>query len=101
MVPPEGPTRTANGDYIFWKCDKTIPGQRDGSKNWYECLRKELLKLGYTQCIVDPCLFKRGDHNTGAFTHMAVHVDDFAAYADTDNTFKASFEEIRAVFPFD
>ena len=101
IVPLEGPTRAANGDYILYECHKTVPGQRDGSRNWYECLRKALLKLGYKQCIADPCLFKRGDHNTGEFTYLAAHVDDISGYADGKATLKASFEEIRKIFPFD
>ena len=101
MVPPVGPQWDAAGNRILFRCERTIPGQKDGSRNWWDTLSSALRGLGYDQCPVDPCLFRRGNHKDGSFTSICTHVDDLAGFADTDERLAAAFNEIRGIFPFD
>jgi hypothetical protein len=59
----------ANGD-VVWRLDKALYGLRAAPKLWNLFLTQILLEDQWTQSLVDPCVFSRGD------SMLFVHVDD-------------------------
>ena len=56
-------------DYAL-KIKKNLYGLKQASYNWSELLKEGLLQLGFTQSIVDPCLYFKYD------IICAIYVDD-------------------------
>ncbi len=61
-------------DYLLKVC-KNIYGLKDAGRTWSEHLRDNLLKRGFKQSTVDPCLFYRGS------LILVCYVDDIIAFA--------------------
>ena len=57
VKPPVTETRKKPG--IIWKLKRALYGLRHSPKYWAEHLRKLLIKLGWTPCVMDPSLFYR------------------------------------------
>jgi hypothetical protein len=59
-------------------------GLRQAAKLWFEMLSGTLLRLGYAQAAMDPCLFIKFDAN-GKRSYIVVHVDDLAHFYDSEH----------------
>ena len=64
---------------IIIKLNKALYGLKQSALRWYQTLKTSLLKLGYTSCKGDECLFKYGDNL------ITVHVDDMLLMATDEN----------------
>ena len=56
IEPPQGFT-SENGDDIVLKLNKSLYGQAESPRLWYEKLKKGLKDRGFVMSKVDPCLF--------------------------------------------
>ena len=68
--------RNAQGEPVFWRCDANLYGLQDAGAVWWVMARDWLLKLGFKQSSVDPCIFSlwRPEHND--FCIIGLFVDD-------------------------
>ncbi|MBW0556391.1 hypothetical protein O181_096106 [Austropuccinia psidii MF-1] len=64
---------------------KAIYGLKQAPLAWYQCLREWLLKIGFSSCILDPCVFFR---SKGTLTCLYIQVDDIAIFGEDVLTFK-------------
>ena len=60
IEPPQGFT-SENGDDIVLKLNKSLYGQAESPRLWYEKLKKGLEDRGFVMSKVDPCLFLSKD----------------------------------------
>ena len=51
------PTESKAPQHIIWKLRHGLYGPKDGARQFYESVKEELLKLGFTQCKLDPAVF--------------------------------------------
>ena len=72
-------------------------GRIDAPYLWYQELRSELIKIGFRQCPLDPCVFslysKGKCHGV-----LGIHVDD--GIAGGDEIFHGALEKLRTRFSF-
>jgi hypothetical protein len=61
------------------KLKRNLYGLRQAGYNWHEKLKEGLLKRGFRQSLVDPCLFLRHD------CILVVYVDDCLLFSKTDS----------------
>ncbi|MBW0574146.1 hypothetical protein O181_113861, partial [Austropuccinia psidii MF-1] len=67
------------------KLNKKIYGLKQAPLAWYERLRKQLLKSGFSSCILDPCVF----FWTGQLPKwLYIHVDDIAIFSSNTSLFR-------------
>ena len=76
---------------------KGIPGIKQGSRLFYQDMRKFWLDYGFTQLPADPCVFYRV--NADGLTLVGVWVDDLIAAVPNDAVWNAVIAEIRKKFP--
>ena len=76
-------------------CSSTVYGLKDGARQFYESVREELMKLGFTQCRLDPALFYVHKDNRLRGI-ICCHVDDFLHAGD--ELFEALMEKLRGRF---
>ena len=76
---------------------KGIPGIKQGSRLFYQDMRKFWLGYGFTQLPADPCVFYR--INAEGLTLVGVWVDDLIAAVPNDDVWNAIIVEIRKKFP--
>ena len=60
--------QTFNGHFEVLK---NLPGQRVGTKAWFECITQWLEEKGFEFCKESPCLGRNGDKMM-----ILIHVDD-------------------------
>ena len=60
IEPPQGFT-PENGDDIVLKLNKSVCGQAESPRLWYQKLKKGLEERGFVMSKVDPCLFLSKD----------------------------------------
>ena len=91
LVPP----KEANTDKL-WKLNKAVYGLNEASRQWYNRVSYELIKLGMERSKYDEALFylKNNGMLIGIIT---VHVDDFL-FGGTNEFHKVVIESIQAVF---
>ena len=51
------PTESKAPQHIIWKLRHGLYGLKDGARQFYESVKEELLKFGFTQCKLDPAVF--------------------------------------------
>ena len=76
---------------------KGIPGIKQGSRLFYQDLRKFWLANGFTQLPADPCVFYR--INAEGLVLMGVWVDDLLAAVPSDSVWNEIVAAIRKKFP--
>jgi hypothetical protein len=76
MYLPQERFKRTDGKPVKVKLLKSLYGLKQAGELWYQTLRSELLKLGYTQCLHDRCVYKKIDPETGAKAYILVYVDD-------------------------
>ena len=65
---------TNNPRYWVWRLHKALDGLKQGARNWYEVLRRALVKLGFERTEADHGVFVK--KLPGDLIIVAVHVDD-------------------------
>jgi hypothetical protein len=78
-------------DHVL-KLKKNLYGLRQAGYNWHEKLKDGLLKRGFCQSIVDPCLFLRHD------CILVVYVDDCLLFSKHDSTLDVSITSLKQDF---
>ena len=53
----KNPTESKAPQHIIWKLRHGLYGLKDGARQFYESVKEELLKFGFTQCKLDPAVF--------------------------------------------
>ena len=84
IKPPE---ESKTSKDIIWKLKHGLYGLKDGARQFYESVKDELLKLGFSQCKLDPALFYIQE-NRKLRGILCCHVDDFLHAGDK------SFEKV-------
>ena len=70
------PTESKAPQRIIWKLRHSLYGLKDGARQFYESVKEELLKLGFTECKLDPAvLYIQEDKKLRGV--ICCHVDDF------------------------
>jgi hypothetical protein len=69
---------------IYCELDKQLYGTLEAAKAAYEDLRKLLISNGFSQCVRDPCLFKKSVN--GDLLKVSVFVDDLLVSCDDANS---------------
>ena len=80
---------------IKWKHKHSLYGPKVGARHFYESVKDELLKLGFTQCKLDPAVFYIQE-NRKLRGIICCHVDDFLHAGD--HCIKKLMEKLRARF---
>ena len=57
-----------------WELQKTLYGLKQAAHRWHQDFTTEMLRLGFTPCADDACLFRRSDRRGEII--VGVHVDD-------------------------
>ena len=77
----EPPTESKAPQHIIWKLKHGLYGLKDRARQFYESVKEELLKLGFTQYKLDPAVFYiQEDKNLRGV--ICCHVDDFLHAVD-------------------
>ena len=80
---------------VVWKLKHGLYGLKDGARQFFESVKDELLKLGFTQCKLDPAVFyfqvKRKLRGV-----ICCHVDDFLHGGD--QSFEKLMQKLRERF---
>ena len=80
---------------IIWNLKHGLYGLKDGARQFYESVKDELLKLGFSQCKLDPAVFYiQENRKLGGI--ICCHVDDFLHAGD--HCFEKLREKLRARF---
>ena len=66
---------------IIWKLKHGLYGLKDGARQFYESVKDELLKLGFSQCKLDQAVFYIQE-NRKLRGIICCHVDDFLHAGD-------------------
>ena len=70
------PKESKTPQHLIWKLKHGLYGLKDGARQFYESVKEELMKLGFTQCKLDPAAFyvQKDSRLRGM---ICCHVDDF------------------------
>ena len=77
---------------------KGVPGIKQGSRLFYQDIKKALLNLGFTVHPVDPCVFFRLPSKSFPFAALAVWVDDIFAVMQNDDEWSSLLTGLRKTF---
>ena len=89
------PTESKAPQHIIWKLRHGLYGLKDGARQFYENIKEELLKLGFTQCKLDPAVFYIQEDKKLRGV-ICCHVDDFLHAGD--QCFKRLMNKLRLRF---
>lgn len=92
-IRPPQESRTPN--HKIWKLKHGLYGLKDGARQFYESVKEELLKLGFTQCKLDPAVFYI-HQNKKLIGMICCHVDDFLHAGD--QRFEKLIDKLRERF---
>jgi hypothetical protein len=86
-----------------WELQKTLYGLKQSAHRWHQDFTAEMIRLGFTACPDDACLFRRSDKRGELI--IGVHVDDCVVIASNnavfDNFMKAFKYPCSDVGPLD
>ena len=91
------PEVDANGDKLYYRILKNIPGRRDAGRIWAEHYDRFLRRQGFTQSIVELRLFYKHLPNGKIFL-VAVYVDDNWTVCDDDAAWAVFHEAWKLEF---
>ena len=77
---------------------KGVPGIKQGSRLFYQDIKKALLDLGFTVHAADPCVFFRLPCKSFPFAALAVWVDDIFAVMQNDDEWSNLLAGLRNTF---
>ena len=89
------PKESSTPKHKIWKLKHGLYGLKDGARQFYESVKEELLKLGFTQCNLDPAVFYLQERKKLKGI-IFCHVDDFLHAGDL--RFEKLMERLRARF---
>ena len=89
------PTESKAPQHIIWKLKHGLYGLKDGARQFYGCVKEELLKLGFTQCKLDPAVFYTQEDKKLRGV-ICCHVDDFLHAGD--QLFEKLMNKLRVRF---
>ncbi len=78
-------------DYVI-VLEKNLYGTKQAAANWFEMLRDNLIKEGFRQSAIDPCLFLRAD------TILVTYVDDCLIFSNTKENIDKLLEKLKKTF---
>ena len=100
QVPQEVPRRISildGGSHSGLVINKCLPGQRDGSRRWFDHFSAFLIsKLGLSPCLEQPALFKIPEADGGGA--LLMHVDDVLFALDEKYLLQKFMPAIRETF---
>ncbi|MBW0461590.1 hypothetical protein O181_001305 [Austropuccinia psidii MF-1] len=67
------------------KLNKAIYGLKQAPLAWYQRLKEYLTKIGFSLCVLDPCVFYKLEPNP---TWLYIHVDNIAIFGKEVENFK-------------
>jgi transposase InsO family protein len=91
LVPP----KEANTDKL-WKLNKAVYGLNEASRQWYNRVSHELMKMGMKRCKYDEALFYL-QSNGSLIGIITVHVDDFL-FGGTNQFHEIIIAAIKSIF---
>jgi len=97
MSQPEGFIERGQ-ERLVCRLEKALYGLKQASRAWNQTLRATLLSFGYTQCVLDPCVFIKRDEKGEVISILAVWVDDCLLIAKDAAEVKKSVAEIASKF---
>ena len=80
-----------NEEYVI-VLEKNLYGTKQAAANWFEMLRDNLLKEGFRQSAIDPCLFLKSD------IVIVTYVDDCLIFSDSEETIDGLLERLQKTF---
>ena len=84
--PPAGCPYTPKGSY--WLLKKTLYGLRRSPKHWYDKFVSLLAEIGLHPCLHSPCVFSGTIIPGEPKIYLAVYVDDFVFFSESDEVEK-------------
>lgn len=75
MQQPEG-FKVKGQEHLVCKLKKSIYGLKQAPRQWYQTLHEFLLKIGFTRCYKELCMYVHHGKESGSLTFLAVYVDD-------------------------
>ena len=89
------PKESKTPQHLIWKLKHGLYGLKDGARQFYESVKEELMKLGFTQCKLNPAAFyvQKDSRLRGM---ICCHVDDFLHGGD--EYFELLMKKIRERF---
>jgi hypothetical protein len=100
MYPPHGmrlseEERLAGGEEPVLKLQRSLYGLKQAGRLWNCLLHEELIRLGYSRCVTDLCLYcKRSNEGTAI---VGVYVDDLLATATNGQLIEDLFEKLKSL----
>ena len=92
MELPKGiETRHGNSKDHVLKLLQNINAQKQAGRVWNHHLTAKLLEIGFTQSLIDNCVFYHGD------TIFIVYVDDGTFIGDNDNQIMAIISQLKGL----
>ncbi|KAK3788830.1 hypothetical protein RRG08_032853 [Elysia crispata] len=74
---PEGYVKTnEQGEKLVWKLRKSLYGLKQSGRNWNNLLHSHLIADGFTQSLVDTCVYVKNSHDENEMCIVLVWVDD-------------------------
>jgi hypothetical protein len=71
------------------KLELALYGHPEAAKLFNDFLHNKMTSMNYVQSDIDPCLYIKREK--GTFLYLLVHVDDIAAFADSEDTIHRVF----------
>ena len=93
-MPPGFRTYDENGREFIAKLRRALYGLHQSSNAWFKTVRDHLCGKGYTQAVLDPCLFFKIDRANRRLKIILVYVDDMILIANS----KEDMAEIKQMF---
>ncbi|KAK3784574.1 hypothetical protein RRG08_003382 [Elysia crispata] len=74
---PEGYVKTNElGEKLVWKLRKSLYGLKQSGRNWNNLQHSHLIAGGFTQSLVDTCVYVKNSHDENEMCIVLVWVDD-------------------------
>ena len=83
---------TPDGQPAILKLVKNLYGLVNAGKTWYDHLHKGLLKLGFCQSLVNPCIFYLGN------IIVCIYVNDMLLFSKTKHKIDNILEKLQETF---
>lgn len=80
------------------KLKKAVYGLKQAGREWNSTLHKVLIMYGWTNLIIDKCVYRRPGSN--GVSYLAVYVDDLLIVTDSEDEMKEVKEQIGTQFKY-
>ena len=79
-----------NGEYVII-LEKNLYGTKQAAANWFEMLRNNLMRQGFKQSAIDPCLLLKND------MIVVTYVDDCLIFSDSKEKIDELLDNLRKI----